>query len=74
MAALTTLAVEAEGLAEELLMPLANKDPRPRDLGWKLKSDGTKFGAPKLSDESTDGDLGMRLNMGIFSSHVIDRS
>lgn len=26
MAALTTLAVEAEGLAEELLMPLANKD------------------------------------------------
>ena len=26
MSALTTLAAEAEGLAEELLMPLANKD------------------------------------------------
>ena len=39
MAALTTLAVEAEGLAEELLMPLANKD------GMELEEMGEN-GAP----------------------------
>ena len=49
MAALTTLAVEAEGLAEELLMPLANKDdPELGEMG--------ENGAPHFH-ESTDGDL-----------------
>ena len=40
MAALTTLAVEAQGLAEELLMPLANKDD-PRRSAAGQTWDGT---------------------------------